>query len=47
MDDFLDVARAILDSIGRDIPLREIPRPADAQDDWLMSEWIAEAALSR
>ncbi|MGH7873335.1 MAG: DUF4911 domain-containing protein [Candidatus Binatia bacterium] len=38
MPDFADIARDILQSIKKDVPLREIPRPADAQDDWLMAE---------
>jgi hypothetical protein len=43
MSDFLDTARKILDSIGKDIPLREIPRPVKMKDDWLMSELFAES----
>lgn len=38
MNDFLAAARKILDSLKTEIPLREIPRPADLQDDWLMTE---------
>jgi len=38
MPAFIDAARKILDSIKNDVPLREIPRPADAQDDWFMAE---------
>lgn len=45
MDDLIDVARAILESIQRDITIREIPRPADTKDDWFMTELIAESAL--
>lgn len=47
MADFVETARAILDSIRNDIPLREIPRPAAMKDDWFMAELLAEAALSR
>jgi hypothetical protein len=47
MADFVETARAILDSIRHDIPLREIPRPAAMNDDWFMAELLAEAALSR
>jgi Domain of unknown function (DUF4911) len=47
MNDFVETARAILDSIGNDVPLREIPRPAAMKDDWFMAELLAEAALSR
>lgn len=46
MNDFLDAARAILDSIGKDIPLREVPRPAEMKDDWFMAELLAEAELA-
>jgi hypothetical protein len=43
MPDFADAARKILDSIKNDVPLREIARPADAQDDWFMAELSANA----
>lgn len=43
MHDFLDAARAILKSLGNDIPLREIPRPGDMKDDWFMAELLAES----
>jgi hypothetical protein len=42
MPDFIDAARAIIDSLKQDIPLAEIPRPADLTDDWFMVE-LAEA----
>ena len=38
MDDFLDTARGILEAIKNDVPLREIPRPCNVEDDWLMTE---------
>ena len=41
MTDFLDTARKILASIGNDIALREIPRPANMKNDWLMAELFA------
>jgi hypothetical protein len=44
MNDFLDTARGILESLKREVPLREIPRPADSGDDWLMAELAAESA---
>jgi len=44
MEDFLETAREILDSIKKDIPIVEIPRPADVTDDWLMAE-LAEQAV--
>lgn len=43
MPDFAGAARKILDSIKNDVPLREIPRPADAQDDWFMAELSSDA----
>ena len=43
MPDFADIARDILQSIKEDVPLREIPRPADTQDDWLMAELSTES----
>ena len=43
MPDFVDIARAILESIEKDVPLRAIPRPADTQDDWLMAELSSES----
>jgi hypothetical protein len=44
MNDFLDTARCILDALKRDVPLREIPRPADVGDDWLMTELAVESS---
>jgi hypothetical protein len=44
MDDFLDTARSILTSIQRDVPLLEIPRPADMGDDWFMAELAVESS---
>jgi hypothetical protein len=44
MDDFLDTARTILDSIKNDVRLREIPRPADTSDDWFMAQLAQESA---
>ena len=38
MDDFLDTARGILEAIKNDVPLLEIPRPRNVEDDWLMTE---------
>jgi hypothetical protein len=43
MDDFLDTARGILESLKHEVPLREIPRPANSSDDWLMAELTAES----
>ncbi len=47
MTDFLTVARAILASIKNDVPLREIPRPADRTDDWLMAELYSATTAER
>lgn len=47
MADFLETARRILDSIRRDVPLMEIPRPTDMSDDWLMSELTVDSARNR
>ena len=44
MNDFLDAAFGILESLKHDIPLREIPRPTDSNDDWLMAEIRAESS---
>ena len=41
MADFLDVARKILDSVRKEISLREVPRPTDMKDDWFMAELLA------
>lgn len=38
MTDFLTVARAVLESIKKDVPLRETPRPAEMKEDWFMAE---------
>jgi Domain of unknown function (DUF4911) len=46
MTDFLAVAHAILQSIKNDVPLREISRPADMKDDWLMTE-LSDASATR
>jgi hypothetical protein len=43
MDDFVEVARHILDSLQRDVPLAELPRPPESGDDWLMSELASES----
>jgi Domain of unknown function (DUF4911) len=43
MNDFFATARRILDSIKDDVPLREIPRPADMNDDWFMVELATES----
>ena len=47
MCDFLDAARGILESLKRDIPFAEIPRPADMTDDWFMAELAKESSQAR
>jgi hypothetical protein len=42
MRDFADAAGAILEALKKDIPLREIPPPADMADDWFMAELADE-----
>jgi Domain of unknown function (DUF4911) len=44
MNDFLDAARGILESLKGEIPLQEVPPPAECGDDWLMVELTAESA---
>ena len=36
--DFVEVARAIINSLQQEIMLIEIPPPPDLSDDWLMTE---------
>jgi Domain of unknown function (DUF4911) len=45
--DFTAVARDILASLKREIPLSEIPRPAEIRDDWLMAELAAPSTQRR
>lgn len=40
--DFIGAAREILDALKQEVPLVEIPRPADLTDDWLMAELANE-----
>jgi len=42
MRDFADTARAILESLKKDIPLKEIPPPPGTADDWFMTELADE-----
>jgi hypothetical protein len=41
--DFAAVAQQILASLKQEVPLEEIPRPADMSADWLMTELATEA----
>jgi hypothetical protein len=36
--DFVDLAREVLESLKREVPLVEISRPDDLSGDWLMVE---------
>ena len=38
VDDFIGTARSILTSLKDEIPLVEIPRPAQMGEDWLLLE---------
>jgi hypothetical protein len=42
MRDFAETARAILESIKQDTPLREVHSPLDISDDWFMQELADE-----
>ena len=44
MNDFLDPARKILASLENEVPIREIPRPENFHDDWLMAELTTESS---
>ncbi len=41
--DFAQIAEAILASLKQEIPLVEIPRPADMNADWLMAELATQS----
>jgi hypothetical protein len=45
--DFTAVARQILLSLEQEVPLVEIPRPADMSADWLMTELATELIETR
>ncbi|MGE5307111.1 MAG: DUF4911 domain-containing protein [Alphaproteobacteria bacterium] len=45
--DFAAVARQILLSLEQELPLEEIPRPADMSADWLMNELATELIENR
>jgi hypothetical protein len=38
MPDFREAARAIVASLQSEVPLKEIPRPPDIGEDWLLRE---------
>ncbi len=41
--DFAKIAHNILESLKQEVPLVEIPRPADMNADWLMAELATES----
>jgi Domain of unknown function (DUF4911) len=43
MKDFAGVARDILHSLKREVPLTEIARPLNLSDDWFMAELVSES----
>lgn len=42
VDDLLRVARSILDSLKHEVPLTEISRPPDTEEDWLLRELVTD-----
>ncbi|MEE9550030.1 MAG: DUF4911 domain-containing protein [Candidatus Binatia bacterium] len=46
VDDFQEIARSILASLNHEVPLREIPRPLDIGNDWLLRELATDKAPS-
>lgn len=42
LGDFLSTARSILTSLENDIPLNQVPRPAEIGEDWLLKELKVE-----
>lgn len=42
VQDFIEAAQRIVASLKQEVPLTEIPRPADLTDDWLMAELAPE-----
>ncbi len=44
VQDFLPTARLILDSLKKEVPLNEIPRPIEIGEDWLLNELATDSA---
>jgi len=42
VEDYIGVAREVLAALKQEVPLVEIPRPAELIDDWLMAELTRE-----
>lgn len=36
--DTMDLTRGVLAALGNEIPIKQIPRPANIGDDWLLTE---------
>lgn len=46
VEDFLDVARAVVASLKNEVPLAEVLRPEEIGDDWLLQELEVEGLKS-
>ncbi len=46
MPDFIAAAREILSALKQEVPLAEIPRPAEMNDDWFMAELAEQSSGS-
>ncbi len=46
VDDFQEIARSIRASLNHEVPLREIPRPPDMGNDWLLRELATDKVPS-
>ncbi len=44
VQDFLQTARLILDSLKNEVAVSEIPRPIEIGDDWLLNELAADSS---
>jgi hypothetical protein len=44
VEDFVEVARAIVKSLRQDITLTEIAAPPELSDDWLMAELATDSS---
>lgn len=45
VEDFSSIARDLLASLEKEIPLKEIVRPKDGGEDWFMNEITVESLL--
>lgn len=46
VEDFLDVARAVVACLKNEVPLAEVLRPEEIGDDWLLQELEVEGLKS-